>query len=84
MSGKRHPAGDGLVAQIVRRLVEHGVAVVLVAAHAAPQGHVTHAQAVLGSFPCRAAEARHPRDFLRPAAGKRVPERAALRLAGKQ
>jgi hypothetical protein len=72
------------VAQIVRRLVEHGVPVVLVAAHAALQGQMTHAPAVLGSFLCRAADARHPRDFLRLAASKRMPERAVLGLAGKQ
>ncbi len=72
------------MAQIVRRLVEHGVPVVLVAAHAALQGQMTHAPAVLGSFLCRAADARHPRDFLRLAASKRMPERAVLGLAGKQ
>jgi hypothetical protein len=33
----------------MRRLVEHGVPVVLVAAHAAPQGQMTHSRAVLGS-----------------------------------
>ena len=63
----------------MRRLVEHGVPVVLVAAHAAPQGHMTHALAVLGSFPCRAADAWHPRDFLRLTASKRMPERGSVR-----
>ena len=72
------------MAQIMRRLVEHGVPVVLVAAHAAPQGQMTHAPAVLGSFLCRAADARHPRDFLRLNASKRMPERATLGLMGKQ
>ena len=72
------------MAQIMRRLVEHGVPMVLVAAHAAPQGQMTHAPAVLGSFLCRAADARHPRDFLRLNASKRMPERATLGLMGKQ
>jgi hypothetical protein len=40
----RHPAADRPMAQVMRRLVEHGVPVVLVAAPAAPQGHVPHAQ----------------------------------------
>jgi hypothetical protein len=72
------------VAEVVRRLVEHGVPVVPVAARAAPQGQMTHAPAVLGSFLCRAADARHPRDFLRLTASKRMPERAVLGLAGKE
>jgi hypothetical protein len=72
------------VAEIMRRLVEHGVPVVLVAAHAAPQGQVTHAPAVLGSFLCRAADARHPRYFLRLTASKRMTERAVLGLMGKE
>jgi len=47
--------------RVMRRLVEHGVPVVLVAARAAPQCQMTHAPAVLGSFLCRTADARHPR-----------------------
>ena len=72
------------MAEIMRRLVEHGVPVVLVAAHAAPQGQMTHSRAVLGSFLCGAADARHPRDFLRLTAGKRMPERAAFGFTGKE
>jgi hypothetical protein len=58
--------------------------VVLVAAPAAPQGQMTHTPAILGSFLCRPADARHPRDFRRHTASKRMPERAVLRLAGKK
>jgi hypothetical protein len=72
------------VADVMRRLVEHRVPVVLVAACTAPQRHMTHAQTARGSFPCRAADARHPRDFLRLTASKRVSERAALGLVGKE
>jgi hypothetical protein len=72
------------VAEVVRRFVEHGVPVVLVAAPAAPQGQMTHAPAVLGSFLCRAADARHPGDFLRLSASKRMPERATLGLVGEE
>jgi hypothetical protein len=72
------------VAEIMGRLVEHGVPVVLVAAPAAPQCQMTHAPAVLGSFLCRAADTRHPRDFLRLTASKRMPERAVLWLVAKE
>ena len=71
------------MAEIMRRLVEHGVPVVLVCT-CRTMCHVTHAPAELGSFLCRAADARHPRDILRLTASKRMPERAALGLAGKE
>src|ERR1017187_1140958 len=45
---------------------------------------MTHSRAVLGSFLCGAADARHPRDFLRLTAGKRLPERAAFGFTGKE
>jgi hypothetical protein len=72
------------VADLVRRFVEHGVPMVRLAAHAAPERHMPHTQTARGSFPCRAADARHPRDFLRLTAGKRMTERAVPGLMGKE
>jgi hypothetical protein len=72
------------MANIVRRLIERGVPVVLLAAHSAPQHHVAHAQAISGSFLCRAADARHPRDLLRLSASKRMAKRAPLGLVREQ
>ena len=41
------------MADLVRRLVEHGVPVVLGTARPAPQRHMAHAPAPLGCFPGR-------------------------------
>jgi hypothetical protein len=53
------------VADLVRRLVEPGVPVVLVAACLAPQRHVTHAPALALGLACWFADAGQPADFLR-------------------
>jgi hypothetical protein len=45
------------MADLVWRLVEPGISVVLVAACPAPQRHVAHAPAVLGCFPGEVADA---------------------------
>jgi hypothetical protein len=62
------------VSGLVRRVVEHGVAVVFLAACLAPHGDVSHTSLpVLRRFPGRAADAREPGDFLRYAMSKRMP-----------
>jgi hypothetical protein len=46
--------------------------------------HMTHALAMPGSFLCRAAQARHPRDFLRLTASKRMPEQGSAQACGQR
>ncbi len=72
------------MADLVGRLVEPGVPVILVAPRPAPQRHMAHTAAVLGRFPGRVADAREPGDFLRHAGSKRMPVRTALGLVGER
>ncbi len=67
---------------VVRRLVEHRLAKVVVAA-VTGDPDVSHAAAAPGRFPGRRADARRPA-HLRLARPQRVTERAALRLVLEQ
>jgi hypothetical protein len=72
------------VANLVRRLEEPRVAVVLVAACPAPHSHMTQAAALLPGLACWLAHAGQPRDFLRHTGSKRMPERALLGLVSEE
>ena len=76
-----HPAADGTaVADLMRRLIEPGIPVVLGAARPAPQRQVAHPPALAPGFASWLADARHPRDFLRHTGSKRMPVRTTLGL----
>ena len=77
----RHPPADRTaVADLVRRLVEPGVPVVLGAARPAPQRQVAHPTALTPGFTSWLADAGHPRDCLRHNRSKRMPVRTLLGL----
>jgi len=77
-----YPAGERLVPAVVRRLEEHRLPELVVAA-VAGDPDVSHAAAAPGRFPGRFADARRPA-HLRLAGPQLVTERAALRLALEQ
>jgi hypothetical protein len=80
----RWPPRAGLaVPDVMRWLVEHGLAVILVAGHA-QDPEMAHSAAVLGRLSGRGAEARFPPDELRHPLFQGMPERASLRTAGEQ
>jgi len=72
------------MADLVRRLVERRVPVILGAARPAPHCHMTQAPALLPGFACWAAHTGQPRDFLRHTRRKRMPVRATLGLVQKE
>ena len=77
-----HPAGERPVPAVVRRLVEHRLPELVVAA-VAGDPDVSHAAAAPGRFPGRRADARRPA-HLRLARPQRVTERAVFRLVLEQ
>jgi hypothetical protein len=77
-AGSGDPAGQRLVPAVVRRLEEHRLPELAVAAVAGDQD-VPHAAAPPGSVAGRSAQARFPA-HLRPAEPQLVTERTALRL----
>jgi hypothetical protein len=77
-AGSGDPAGKRLVPAVVRRLEEHRLPELVVAAVAGDQD-VPHAAAAPGSFAGRFTQARFPA-HLRLAGPQPVAERAALRL----
>jgi hypothetical protein len=77
-AGSGYPAAERLVPVAVRRLEEHRLPELVMAAVAGDQD-VTHATAALGSFAGRVAQARFPA-HLRPSRPQWMTERAALRL----
>jgi hypothetical protein len=74
----RHPAAQGLVPAVVRRLEEDRLPELVVAAVAGDHD-VAHAAAAPGGFAGRLAQARLPA-HLRPAGPQLVTERAVLGL----
>jgi hypothetical protein len=77
-----HPAGERPVPAVVRRLEEHRLPELLVAA-GARDPDVSHAAAAPGRFPGRLAEARRPA-HLRVAGPQLVAERAGFRFVLEQ
>ena len=77
-----HPAGKRPVSAVVRRLEEHRLPELVVAA-VARDPDVSHAAAAAGRFPGRLADARLPA-HLRPAGPQLMTERAALWLILEQ
>ena len=69
---------------VVRRFVEHRLAVVFLVTGPAQDPQVAHAQALGGAFLRWGAEARFPSHSLRLSRGQRMPERAALRTVSKE
>ena len=77
-----HPAGERPVPAVMRRLVEHCLPELVVAA-VAGDPDVSHAAATPGRFPGQLADARRPA-HLRPARPQLVTERAVFRLVIEQ
>ena len=77
-----HPSGERPVPAVMRRLVEHRPAELVVAA-VAGDPDVAHAAAAPGRFPSRLADARRPA-HLRHAGPQLMSERAAFRLVLEQ
>ena len=72
------------MADLVRRLVERRVPVILGAARPAPHSHMTQAPALPPGLTCWAAHAGQPRDFLRHTRSKRMSVRTLLRFVQEE
>ncbi len=80
----RHLSADGTaVPDLMWRLIEPGVPVVLGAARPAPQRQVAHPPAPALGLASWLADARHPRNFLRHTGSKRMPHTDTGQACGR-